>query len=187
MYLGRAGPLLWRGTSTQVRSAPVSGPPCHSRGPQPRSKASIKSRWPSRTSRPAKLPRRQTASGGCRWSAAARPWPSRPHRVRGRAARQPSGGAVQRAFMRRWEFHAGLVSTTVSEPGPDHHELGEMPSPDRKSTRLNSSHLVISYAVFCLKKKKKIKVLQVFCGLTLVFFHLIRGPSAYLALLPSPH
>ena len=25
---------------------------------------------------------------------------------------------------------------------------------DRKSTRLNSSHLVISYAVFCLKKKK---------------------------------
>src|SRR2546426_4534093 len=28
---------------------------------------------------------------------------------------------------------------------------------DRKSTRLNSSHLVISYAVFCLKKKKKHK------------------------------
>src|SRR5256885_6112877 len=28
---------------------------------------------------------------------------------------------------------------------------------DRKSTRLNSSHLVISYAVFCLKKKKKDK------------------------------
>src|SRR5688500_19643930 len=27
--------------------------------------------------------------------------------------------------------------------------------PDRKSTRLNSSHLVISYAVFCLKKKKR--------------------------------
>src|SRR5256885_9334891 len=29
------------------------------------------------------------------------------------------------------------------------------PSVDRKSTRLNSSHLVISYAVFCLKKKKR--------------------------------
>src|SRR5262245_62905004 len=28
-------------------------------------------------------------------------------------------------------------------------------SPDRKSTRLNSSHLGISYAVFCLKKKNK--------------------------------
>src|SRR5256885_8494556 len=30
-----------------------------------------------------------------------------------------------------------------------------IPAGDRKSTRLNSSHLVISYAVFCLKKKKK--------------------------------
>src|SRR2546426_7059055 len=30
---------------------------------------------------------------------------------------------------------------------------------DRKSTRLNSSHLVISYAVFCLKKKKKTALL----------------------------
>src|SRR5260221_10133692 len=29
---------------------------------------------------------------------------------------------------------------------------------DRKSTRLNSSHTVISYAVFCLKKKKKIQL-----------------------------
>src|SRR2546426_5935840 len=34
--------------------------------------------------------------------------------------------------------------------GPHRHG----PSQDRKSTRLNSSHLVISYAVFCLKKKK---------------------------------
>src|SRR5262245_63606658 len=31
---------------------------------------------------------------------------------------------------------------------------------DRKSTRLNSSHLGISYAVFCLKKKKKTKTKQ---------------------------
>src|SRR5437868_10016303 len=30
--------------------------------------------------------------------------------------------------------------------------------PDRKSTRLNSSHVSISYAVFCLKKKKKKKI-----------------------------
>src|SRR5438552_13332120 len=29
---------------------------------------------------------------------------------------------------------------------------------DRKSTRLNSSHQIISYAVFCLKKKKKTKI-----------------------------
>src|SRR5205807_9281745 len=36
-------------------------------------------------------------------------------------------------------------------PNPPQKSAG----PDRKSTRLNSSHLVISYAVFCLKKKKK--------------------------------
>src|SRR5256885_7747920 len=33
--------------------------------------------------------------------------------------------------------------------------LNVIDASDRKSTRLNSSHLVISYAVFCLKKKKK--------------------------------
>src|SRR2546421_6094173 len=32
---------------------------------------------------------------------------------------------------------------------------GDINEPDRKSTRLNSSHDQISYAVFCLKKKKK--------------------------------
>src|ERR1039457_1220914 len=34
-------------------------------------------------------------------------------------------------------------------------EIRRAGGPDRKSTRLNSSHLVISYPVFCLKKKKK--------------------------------
>src|SRR2546426_4867151 len=42
-------------------------------------------------------------------------------------------------------------------PGPDGLELSvPVYLLDRKSTRLNSSHLVISYAVFCLKKKKTI-------------------------------
>src|SRR5438874_7604389 len=36
-------------------------------------------------------------------------------------------------------------------------ELQQEASGDRKSTRLNSSHVEISYAVFCLKKKKKKK------------------------------
>src|SRR5947208_15419433 len=35
--------------------------------------------------------------------------------------------------------------------------FAEIKSEDRKSTRLNSSHQIISYAVFCLKKKKKKK------------------------------
>src|SRR2546426_6415756 len=39
----------------------------------------------------------------------------------------------------------------LREPGP----VGPDGPEDRKSTRLNSSHLVISYAVFCLKKKTK--------------------------------
>src|SRR5256885_7593999 len=34
-------------------------------------------------------------------------------------------------------------------------DLKKLETSDRKSTRLNSSHLVISYAVFCLKKKKQ--------------------------------
>ena len=38
-----------------------------------------------------------------------------------------------------------------------HFWLEYLPLVDRKSTRLNSSHVVISYAVFCLKKKKKKK------------------------------
>src|SRR3989454_6950146 len=37
---------------------------------------------------------------------------------------------------------------------PHGRALGRQDDGDRKSTRLNSSHLVISYAVFCLKKKK---------------------------------
>src|SRR5690349_22046645 len=37
------------------------------------------------------------------------------------------------------------------------HHAGANPVGDRKSTRLNSSHVEISYAVFCLKKKKKQK------------------------------
>src|SRR5436190_6012030 len=40
---------------------------------------------------------------------------------------------------------------------PDATAAAETRAPDRKSTRLNSSHTVISYAVFCLKKKKKKK------------------------------
>src|SRR2546430_13753547 len=39
---------------------------------------------------------------------------------------------------------------------PDGRKIAFSLKPDRKSTRLNSSHSQISYAVFCLKKKKKI-------------------------------
>src|SRR5260221_8454102 len=39
--------------------------------------------------------------------------------------------------------------------------IGNVLASDRKSTRLNSSHTVISYAVFCLKKKKKQKCVDI--------------------------
>src|SRR2546427_2555934 len=48
------------------------------------------------------------------------------------------------------ERAAGEVIARGREPGPEAEQRR-----DRKSTRLNSSHSQISYAVFCLKKKKK--------------------------------
>src|SRR5207302_9175145 len=54
-------------------------------------------------------------------------------------------------------------SLTMASPGTSRRSTGAPPAPtswarDRKSTRLNSSHVKISYAVFCLKKKKKKKI-----------------------------
>src|SRR2546426_6152621 len=49
----------------------------------------------------------------------------------------------------------GQRDQPAQDPGPQDEGGGaHLPRQDRKSTRLNSSHLVISYAVFCLKKKK---------------------------------
>src|SRR2546426_11783518 len=56
-------------------------------------------------------------------------------------------GRVDR-YVSRASAQAGIVGQRPFGP-----VLGN--DRDRKSTRLNSSHLVISYAVFCLKKKKK--------------------------------
>src|SRR5947209_12474104 len=48
----------------------------------------------------------------------------------------------------------GAAALLALDPGDDH-ALGQVEEEaDRKSTRLNSSHANISYAVFCLKKKK---------------------------------
>src|SRR5256885_3697406 len=58
--------------------------------------------------------------------------------------------------------------------GPE--ELADDRAEDRKSTRLNSSHLVISYAVFCLKKKKQLEQrhrLRHACDLTYQYHYLL--------------
>src|SRR2546430_7127540 len=59
--------------------------------------------------------------------------------------------------MRRyWRSHAPTESLLASSQGAASTSRSQI---DRKSTRLNSSHSQISYAVFCLKKKKRIAVL----------------------------
>src|SRR2546429_3800626 len=64
-------------------------------------------------------------------------------------AAKPSSGST---------FNPNLLlqgSTNTAEPSIRTDRFGYWAPPDRKSTRLNSSHGYISYAVFCLKKKKK--------------------------------
>src|SRR3712207_6050820 len=83
-----------------------------------------------------------------------------------RAARHRTRHIQQNATDRTLEFHAFLRG-----------------SEDRKSTRLNSSHANISYAVFCLKKKKQSKDSYPFslhCNTTLIVVpHYARNACAY--------
>src|SRR5256885_12759115 len=60
-------------------------------------------------------------------------------------------GAPQRLAGFRIERHQPAAHAELGAAVADEHLA------DRKSTRLNSSHLVISYAVFCLKKKKNLR------------------------------
>src|SRR5256885_12197725 len=67
--------------------------------------------------------------------------------------RSPDDSRRPKAFAAKttaYVANATAIATPVPEPVRS----------DRKSTRLNSSHLVISYAVFCLKKKKKKKTVH---------------------------
>src|SRR5690625_2923001 len=85
-------------------------------------------------------------------------------RGRGAAGRASPGGAgdhggggCQRSAG-PYRQSAGTELDALPRGGRDRNILSQLPvaalSRDRKSTRLNSSHVAISYAVFCLKKKK---------------------------------
>src|SRR5947208_7138789 len=75
-------------------------------------------------------------------------------------------------------FRSSLIAASIQEPWPcslPPRLLEPDPSSDtalkedRKSTRLNSSHQIISYAVFCLKKKKKKRIRKLYqktCSIT---------------------
>src|SRR5688572_31802073 len=70
---------------------------------------------------------------------------------RSRSARQSESAALHAARTARHQ----IVRRTDSDRGSRAREGNRQALRDRKSTRLNSSHSQISYAVFCLKKKKK--------------------------------
>src|SRR2546426_4923799 len=66
--------------------------------------------------------------------------------ARGELHGDGAGGPASRNVLR-------FPTQSSVEPKARGHFPGVLGKQDRKSTRLNSSHLVISYAVFCLKKK----------------------------------
>src|SRR2546422_2037537 len=70
----------------------------------------------------------------------------------------PISAGAPPASCRSAQRRSPASSTTIPRDGPDERAPGgrgpQEALPDRKSTRLNSSHGYISYAVFCLKKKK---------------------------------
>src|SRR5690349_23013174 len=76
------------------------------------------------------------------------------HRIRFRRWwRCGDGRGDQRAGSRRCRYHLRRLERIDNRA-----VLSGRSGGDRKSTRLNSSHVEISYAVFCLKKKKKIEL-----------------------------
>src|SRR5438874_10530847 len=67
-----------------------------------------------------------------------------------------------------------LVRLSSSMFCSPHHSSGL--KRDRKSTRLNSSHVEISYAVFCLKKKKKKKQnIKLYCKYLNTYLHILES------------
>src|SRR5260221_5239391 len=70
-------------------------------------------------------------------------------------------GAAARIAVQLGQYHTGERQAFIEGARHVHRVLAlHRVDEDRKSTRLNSSHTVISYAVFCLKKKKHTSELQ---------------------------
>src|SRR5256885_2870762 len=76
------------------------------------------------------------------------------HRAAGSARGRPATGPGTFALFRPAHCPASTAAAGGAlSSAPARDRAANADGPDRKSTRLNSSHLVISYAVFCLKKK----------------------------------
>src|SRR3989449_8099231 len=76
-----------------------------------------------------------------------------------RSARAPVGivaaVSMKTIWNRKYANTGAVYATPVRKNPVPPNRPQSLPAIDRKSTRLNSSHGYISYAVFCLKKKKK--------------------------------
>src|SRR5688500_1660925 len=153
------------------------GPPVASAadGADPRARGEdrdpTRSRWPRGLSVAA--PTQAVQGGWCTWRAASEGSGGRaaagpPRRTQARACESPRRGdltsgrprqtpELQASRMRAARTAAlrALSTPTQATGTPGGIWAIESSASDRKSTRLNSSHLVISYAVFCLKKKKR--------------------------------
>src|SRR6266540_4573104 len=141
--------------------SPSSRPSARRRIPRRRRGASSR-----RSARPARAP------PGERSLDHTSPLPPARRRLRDRLRHIPAGplrGVSQLGRRRQLPREPQLPRARLGEPALDVHRDArgaldpalvaharpELRAGDRKSTRLNSSHITISYAVFCLKKKKK--------------------------------
>src|SRR4051812_49440082 len=91
-------------------------------------------------------------------AAHAQPFPSKPIHVIIPFVAGGSSDIVGRAIASKFQEVLGQPGVVENRPGANGAIAAEFVDPrlsNRKSTRLNSSHMSISYAVFCLKKKKK--------------------------------
>src|SRR5437667_4294306 len=73
--------------------------------------------------------------------------------LRSSGAEVMSAASAEEAFEQVEQWHPDILVSDMGLPDVDGYALIQKLRTDRKSTRLNSSHITISYAVFCLKKK----------------------------------
>src|SRR5438309_2748444 len=136
--------------SRNSRTRKLSGPRCGSRNTRP-SKTAMPSR-PRRWKNPNKPGRHVLLGVSDR---------------RSTFSAEPPGSLIRRCDQillapdRECAFPCTTCPIDIARPDCRARALSPFPVQDRKSTRLNSSHSSISYAVFCLKKKRKFKHLRV--------------------------
>src|SRR5258708_24553788 len=83
-----------------------------------------------------------------------------------------------RSFRGGGRYHRSRAARPGAGAARPRTDLRRDPRADRKSTRLNSSHQIISYAVFCLKKKKSLFCFTLVSDLHTRVMFVIASPRA---------